>query len=73
MAAIRVVGRWALAVVLIVVAVLSPFLGFGSAEYYEGRTFLWVLESDWLVAAGLLAGVASAAAGVRLVRPRSLR
>jgi len=61
------VGSFLVAGLLVVTALLSPFLGFGASEYYEGRTFLWVVASDWLMAAGLLAGATCLATAARLV------
>lgn len=57
-----------MAALLLVAAVLSLPLGFGASEYYEGRTFLGVIESDWLMAAALLGGGACVAGSVRLLR-----
>lgn len=63
-----VVIRCAFAAVLLVAALLSPLLGIGGCEYYEGRVFLGVVQSDWLMGAALLGGGACAAGAVQLVR-----
>lgn len=65
---VGVVARCSLAIALIAAALATPTLGFGACEYYEGRTFYGVIESDWLMAAALLGGGACAAVAIRLLR-----
>lgn len=61
-------SRLVAALVLLVVAVCTPAMGFGGAEHYSGRKVYDVLEGDWLFLFGFIAGGACIWAAVRLGR-----
>ena len=64
----EVIARSAGAAVLVAAAWCTPMLGLSACEYYEGRRFFGMVESDWLMAAALLGGGACLIAAARLLR-----
>ena len=60
--------RVAGALVLLLVAVTSPIMGWAAAEHYKGGRFYGVIEGDWLFLFALIAGGCCIWAAVSLLR-----